>query len=85
MVTLDRAWCVLCALTARKPAPFEKFFVFKLRWALLAFAFWPRQEAGFEASERNKDASHAPTAHKLAPDALYANHMAAVPALPSQN
>jgi hypothetical protein len=39
----------------------------------------------FEVSERNKDASHASTAHKLILDALHDNHMAAVPALPSQN
>jgi hypothetical protein len=40
------------------------FFVLKLQWILLVFAFWPHQKTGFEASERNKDASHAPTARK---------------------
>jgi hypothetical protein len=43
----------------------KNFFVFELQWALLVFAFWHRQKTGFEASERNKDASHAPTARKL--------------------
>ena len=32
---------------------------------LLILAFWPRQETAFEASERNKEASHAPIARKL--------------------
>ena len=48
---------------------FKNFFVFELQWILLVFAFWHRQKTGFEASERNKDASHAPTARKLTIDA----------------
>jgi hypothetical protein len=47
------------------------FFVLELHWILLVFAFWPHQKTGFEASERNKDATHAPTASKLTPDALH--------------
>ena len=35
---------------------------------MLVFAFWPHQKTGFEASERNKDASHAPTARKFTVD-----------------
>ena len=40
---------------------------------LLGFAFWPYQKTGFgfDASERNIDASHAPTARKLTLDALH--------------
>jgi hypothetical protein len=48
---------------------FKNFFVFELQWTLLVFAFWHRQKTGFEASERNKDAPHAPTARKLTLDA----------------
>ena len=44
---------------------FQKNFVFELQWILLDFAFWPRQATGCEASERNKDASHAPIVRKL--------------------
>jgi hypothetical protein len=50
---------------------FKKFFVFELQWILLIFAFWHHQKTGFEASERNKDASHAPTARKLTVDAFH--------------
>ena len=48
---------------------FLKFFVVELQWILLVFSFWPHQKTGFEASERNKDASYAPTAQKLILDA----------------
>ena len=44
----------------------------------MIFAFWPRQETGFEASERNRDASHASTARKLILDAPRTIRMAAV-------
>ena len=37
----------------------------------VGFAFWPRQKTGFEGPERNKDASHAPTARKLTLDATH--------------
>ena len=50
---------------------FQKNFVFKFNWVLLVFAFRPDQKTGFEASEHNIDASHTPTARKLA---LYALH-----------
>jgi hypothetical protein len=39
----------------------------------LVFEFWFHQETGFEASERNKDASHAPTVRKLTIDFLHKN------------
>jgi hypothetical protein len=57
---------------------FQIFLVFELHWILLIFAFWPRQETGFEASERNRDASHASTARKLILDAPRTIRMAAV-------
>ena len=57
---------------------FQKFLVFELHWILLIFAFWPRQETGFEASERNRDASHASTDRKLILDAPRTIRMAAV-------
>ena len=44
---------------------------------MLGFAFWPHQKTGFKASERNKDASHALTARKLALDALNTLRVAA--------
>ena len=56
-------------LWIRLPYLFENFFVFELQWILLVFAFWPHQKTGFEASERNKNTSHAPTARKLTLDA----------------
>ena len=34
---------------------------------MLVFAFWPHQKTGFEASERNKDASHAPHSPQIDP------------------
>ena len=43
----------------------------------MVFAFWPHQKTGFEASERNKDVSHAPTAHKLTLGALHTIRVAA--------
>ena len=52
---------------------------------MLVFAFWPRQKTGFEASERNKDASHAPTARKLTLDALHTIRVAAFLARASPN
>ena len=51
----------------------------------MVFAFWPRQKTGFEASERNKDASHAPTARKLTLDALHTIRVAAFLARASPN
>ena len=64
---------------------FKNFFVFELQWILLVFAFWHRQKTGFEASERNKDASHAPTARKLILDALHTIRVAAFLAPASPN
>lgn len=64
---------------------FKNFFVFELQWILLVFAFWHRQKTGFEASERNKDASHAPTARKLILDALHTIRVAAFLARASPN
>ena len=55
----------------------KNFFVLELQWILLVFAFWPHQKTGFEASERNKDASHAPTAYKLTPDGPHTIRVAA--------
>jgi hypothetical protein len=56
---------------------------------LLVFAFWHchRQKTGFEASERNKDASHAPTARKLIldVDAVHTTRVAAFLARASPN
>jgi hypothetical protein len=60
-------------------------FVLELQWVLLIFALLPRQETGFEASGRNKDASHMPTARKLTLDALRTIRLAAVLARPSPN
>ena len=64
--------CSLCSLPAfyftdgqALAHIFKKFFVFELQWILLVFVFWPHQKTSFEASERNKGASHAPTALKL--------------------
>ena len=51
----------------------------------VGFAFWPHQKTGFEASERNRDASHASTAHKLILDAPRTIRMAAVLALAFPN
>ena len=51
----------------------------------MVFAFWHRQKTGFEASERNKDASHAPTARKLTLDAPYTIRVAAFLARASPN
>jgi hypothetical protein len=48
-----------------------------LQWILLIFAFWAHQMTGLEASERNKDASHAPVARKLTPDAPHTIRVAA--------
>ena len=59
--------------------------VLELQWILLIFAFWPRQKTGFKASERNKDASHAPTARKLNLDALHTIHTATFLARVSPN
>ena len=59
--------------------------VLELQWILLVFAFWPRQKTGFEASERNKDASHAPIARKLNLDALHTIRVAAFLARASSN
>ena len=64
---------------------FKKFFVLELQWILLVFAFWPHQKTGFEASERNKDASHAPTARKLTLDAPHTIRVAAFLARASPN
>ena len=64
---------------------FQKFFVFELQWILLVFAFWPHQKTGFEASERNKDTSHAPTARKLTLDAPHTIRVAAFLARASPN
>ena len=64
---------------------FKNFFVFELQWILLVFAFWHRQKTGFEASERNKDASHAPTARKLILDAVHTTRVAAFLARASPN
>ena len=64
---------------------FKNFFVFELQWILLVFAFWHRQKTGFEASERNKDASHAPTARKLILDAVHSTRVAAFLARASPN
>jgi hypothetical protein len=64
---------------------FKNFLVLELRWILLVFAFWPHQKTGFEASERNKDASHAPTASKLTLDALHTIRVAAFLARASPN
>jgi hypothetical protein len=64
---------------------FKNFFVFELQWILLVFAFWHRQKTGFEASERNKDASHAPTARKLILDAAHTTRVAAFLARASPN
>ena len=61
------------------------FIVVKLQWKLLVFAFWPHQKTGFEASERNKDASHAPTARKLILDAVHSTRVAAFLARASPN
>ena len=52
---------------------------------MLVFAFWPHQKTGFEASERNKDASHAPTARKLTLDAPHTIRVAAFLARASPN
>ena len=65
--------------------PFKKILVLELQWILVVFAFWPRQKTGFEASERNKDASHAPTARKLTLDALHTIRVAAFLARTSPN
>ena len=43
----------------------------------MVFAFWSHQKSGLGASERNKDASHAPTARKLTLDAFHAIRVAA--------
>ena len=45
----------------------------------MVFAFWPRQnqKTGFEASERNKNEAHAPTARKLTLDAPHTIRVAA--------
>ena len=64
---------------------FKNFFVLELQWILLVFAFWPHQKTGFEASERNKDASHAPTARKLTLDAPHTIRVAAFLARASPN
>jgi hypothetical protein len=63
----------------------KKIFVFELQWILVVFAFWLHQKTGFEASERNKDASHAPTARKLILDALHTIRVAAFLAPASPN
>jgi hypothetical protein len=63
----------------------QKIFVFKLQWILVVFVFWPYQKAGFEASERNKDAPHASTARKLILDALQTIRVAAFLARTSPN
>ena len=64
---------------------FQIFFVLELQWILLVFAFWPHRKTGFEASERNKDASHAPTARKLILDAAHTTRVAAFLARASPN
>jgi hypothetical protein len=58
---------------------------FKLRMVLLVFAFWPHQKTGFDASERKKDASHAPVASQLTLDALHTIWLAAFLARASPN
>ena len=63
----------------------KNFFVLELQWILLVFAFWPHQKTSFEASERNKDASHAPTARKLTLDAPHTIRVAAFLARASPN
>ena len=57
---------------------FKTSFIFQLQWNLLILAFWHRQKTGFEASERNRDASNASTARKLTLAALRTIRMAAV-------
>ena len=52
---------------------------------VLILSFWPHWKAGFEVSERNKDSSYAPTAHKLNLDALHTIRVAAFPARASPN
>jgi hypothetical protein len=64
---------------------FKILFVFELQWLLLFFAFWPHQKTSFDASERNKDASHAPTARKVTLDALHTIRVAAFLACASSN
>jgi hypothetical protein len=64
---------------------FKKSFFLKLQWILLVFAFWPHQKTGFEASERSKETSHAPTAHKLTLDILHTIRVAAFLACASLN
>ena len=71
----------LCTLSVS----FKKFFVLELQWILLVFAFWPHQKTDFEAFERNKDSSHAPTAHKLTLDAPHTIRVAAFLARASPN
>ena len=44
-----------------------QIFVLELQWTLLAFLFWPQQ----------KNASHAPTAHRLTVDTLHIIRVAA--------
>ena len=57
----------------------QKHFVFGYIDITLCcfFSFWPHEKTGFEASERNKDASHAPTARKLTLGALHTIRVAA--------
>ena len=57
----------------------------ELQWVLLVFAFWPHQKTGFEASERNKDASHAIAARKLTTGALHTIRVAVFLARASPN
>ena len=51
----------------------------------MVFVFWHHQKTGFEASERNKDASHAPAARKLTIDAHHTIRVAAFLARASPN
>ena len=52
---------------------------------VLILPFWPHWKAGFEVSERNKDASHAHTALKLSLNVHHTIRVAAFLALASPN
>ena len=62
-----------------------KFLSFGGSIGFVDFAFWPRQEIGFDASDCNKDASYASTAHELTLDASRTIRMTVVLAHPFPN
>jgi hypothetical protein len=66
---------------------FQKYLRLRATLDIVGFCvFWHHQKTGFEASERNKDASHA-RAHspQIGPDALHTIRVAAFLARASPN